>query len=63
AVTDLFASFEPSKHVTFNAGVMNVFDKSYFNPADVVMVSGSGQAVERYRAPGRSFAASLTVRF
>lgn len=63
SVTDLFASFEPSKNVTFNAGVMNLFDKSYFNPADVVMVSGSGQAVERYRAPGRSFAASLTLRF
>lgn len=63
SVTDLFASFEPSKNVTFNAGIMNLFDKSYFNPADIVMVSGSGQAVERYRAPGRSFAASLTLRF
>jgi hemoglobin/transferrin/lactoferrin receptor protein len=63
SVTDLFASFEPSPHVTVNAGVMNLFDKSYFNPADIAMVSGSGQAIERYRSPGRSVAASLSIRF
>jgi hemoglobin/transferrin/lactoferrin receptor protein len=63
AVADLFATFEPSKNVVLSAGVLNVLDRSYFNPADLVMVSGSGASIERYRAPGRSLAASLTLRF
>lgn len=64
SVTDLFASYEPSKNLTVNAGILNVFDRSYFNPADVAVVTNSGPAsVERYRAPGRSLAVSVSLRF
>ncbi len=63
ALTDVFASWEPTRNVSLNAGVLNVFNRSYFDPADLAGLSLSGQALERYRAPGRSFAASLSVRF
>lgn len=62
-VADAFATYEPSKNLSLNFGVLNLFDRSYIDPADVASLQASGQALERYRAAGRSYAVSLSVRF
>lgn len=63
AVLDAFASWEPSRHVTINAGVLNIADRRYFNPQDVAGQLAANPNLELYRAPGRSFAVNATVRF
>ncbi|KAB2919789.1 MAG: TonB-dependent hemoglobin/transferrin/lactoferrin family receptor [Hyphomicrobiaceae bacterium] len=60
---DLLASYEVAPTFTINAGVFNIFDKSYFNPQEVAGISATTSNLELYRAPGRSFAVNTTVRW
>lgn len=60
AVADVFAAWEPSRSLSVNLGVLNLFDRSYFDPADL---QNQTSLAERYRAAGRSFTASVTLRF
>lgn len=63
AVLDAFASWEPTKNLVFNAGVMNVTDTRYFSAQDVAGLLSTNPNLELYRAPGRTFAVNATIRF
>jgi hemoglobin/transferrin/lactoferrin receptor protein len=60
---DALISYEVAPTFTFNAGVFNIFEDSYFNPQDVVSVLASNPNLELFRAPGRSWAMNATVRW
>lgn len=63
-LVDLTAWWEPEqvKGLRINAGVYNVFDKTYYDYASV-RSNTNAQAREYYSEPGRSFKISLTQRF
>ncbi|KQZ48784.1 cation transporter [Rhizobium sp. Root149] len=63
-LVDLTAWWEPeqTKGLRINAGVYNVFDKTYYDYASV-RSNANTQAREFYSEPGRSFKISLTQRF
>ncbi len=63
ATFDAFATYEVKPRFTVNAGVFNIFDKSYFSAQDVAGVLASNPLLETYRATGRTFAVNATVRF
>lgn len=63
SVVDAFASWEPNKNFSLNFGVMNIFDRSYFNARDVAGLLATNTQLELYRSPGRTFAVNATVRF
>jgi len=60
---DALVSYEVAPSFTFNAGVFNIFDASYFNPQDVVGVLSTNTNLELLRAPGRTFSANATFRW
>lgn len=62
-VVDLTAWWEPeqAKGLKINAGIYNLFDKTYYDYATVR--TGGSQPLESYSEPGRSFKISLTQRF
>lgn len=60
---DAFATYEMKPRFTVNAGVFNIFDKSYFSAQDVAGLLASNPLLETYRATGRTFAINATVRF
>ncbi|XUX67722.1 TonB-dependent hemoglobin/transferrin/lactoferrin family receptor [Agrobacterium sp. rho-13.3] len=62
-VFDLTAWWEPEqvKGLKINAGIYNVFDKTYFDYSSAR--NGGSQPVAFYSEPGRSFKISLTQRF
>lgn len=62
-VVDLTAWWEPEqvKGLKINAGIYNVFDKTYYDYASVR--TGGSQPETYYSEPGRSFKISLTQRF
>jgi len=60
---DAFATYEVKPRLTLSAGVFNIFDRSYFNAQDVVGLLKTDTTLETYRATGRSFAVSATLRF
>lgn len=69
-VTNLTAWWEPeqTKGLRIQAGVYNIFDKTYWNAVGTRDVSTSGvttanQPVAFYSEPGRSFKISLTQKF
>ena len=53
---DALISYEIAPTFTFNAGVFNIFDESYFNPQDVEQVLAANPNLELFRSPGRTFA-------
>lgn len=63
-VIDLTAYWRPSqvKGLSLQAGVFNLFDKTYWNALDVP-TSVAAQAVDRYTQPGRNFSVSLTYQY
>ncbi|MEN3930803.1 TonB-dependent hemoglobin/transferrin/lactoferrin family receptor [Microvirga sp. W0021] len=63
AVMDASFFYDYSEHLSFNAGVYNVFDRKYFSAQDVVGVSSSSSILELYRSPGRTIAVNATVRW
>lgn len=62
-IFDLTAWWEPEqvKGLKINAGIYNLFDKTYYDYATVR--SGGSQDMEYYSEPGRTFKISLTQRF
>jgi hemoglobin/transferrin/lactoferrin receptor protein len=60
---DIAAYWEPSPHVTVNAGVYNLTDSHYFNAQDVNQLPASTPLLYRYQEPGISFGGNLTVRW
>lgn len=60
---DTLVSYEIVPAMTINAGVFNIFNESYFNPADVAGIASSNSLLDLYRAPGRSAAMNVTFRW
>jgi len=60
---DALVSYEIAPTFTFNAGLFNIFNESYFNPQDVVQVQATNPNLELFRAPGRTFSMNATVRW
>jgi len=60
---DALLSYEVVPSFTFNAGVFNIFNESYFNPQDVRQVLASNPNLELFRSPGRYFSMNATVRW
>ena len=63
ATLDLSAYWEPTPHVTVNAGIYNVTDTRSFNAQDVIQLPAATPSLYRYAQPGRSFAGNITVRW
>ncbi|WP_137130380.1 TonB-dependent hemoglobin/transferrin/lactoferrin family receptor [Rhizobium sp. FY34] len=63
-VVDLSAWWEPEqvKGMRINAGVYNVFDRTYYDYSSV-RTYGAAQSREFYSEPGRTFKISLTQKF
>lgn len=66
-VVDLTAYWKPSqvKGLTVQAGVFNLFDKSYWNALDVPTagVTNISRPLDYYTQPGRNFAISFTYQY
>jgi hemoglobin/transferrin/lactoferrin receptor protein len=60
---DALASYEIAPLMTINAGVFNVFNQSYFNPADVAGFAATNTNLDLFRASGRTVATNLTLRW
>lgn len=62
-IVDLTAWWEPTQvaGLRLNAGVYNVFDKTYYDPLNAK--DALNQPKEYYSEPGRTFKVSLTQRF
>jgi hemoglobin/transferrin/lactoferrin receptor protein len=63
ATFDAFATYDAKPRLTISAGVYNILDKSYFAAQDVAGITRTDPLLETYRATGRTFAVSATVRF
>jgi hemoglobin/transferrin/lactoferrin receptor protein len=63
SVYDALVSYEIAPAFSFNAGVFNLFNASYFNAQDVVGVQSTNANLELFRATGRSFSANATFRW
>lgn len=65
-IVDLTAWWKPSqvKGMRIQAGVFNLFDKTYWNALDVPRANARGAApVDTYTEPGRHFKVSLTYQY
>jgi hemoglobin/transferrin/lactoferrin receptor protein len=60
---DALISYEVAPSFTFNAGVFNIFDESYFNAQDVRGMLAANTNLELFRSPGRYFSMNATVRW
>lgn len=63
ATLDLAGYWEPTPHLTVNAGIYNLTDTRSFNAQDVVQLPAATQDLYRYAQPGRSFGGNITVRW
>jgi len=63
ATLDLLAYWEPTPHVTVNAGLFNLTDTRSFNAQDVIQLPTTTANLYRYAQPGRSFSGNITVRW
>lgn len=69
---DVFGFVKATKHVTFRAGVYNIFNRKYHTwdslrginrRSTTNTVDAEGKGLERFYAPGRNYAASVEIRF
>ena len=60
---DLGFFYNWKNHVTFNAGIHNLFDEHYFLAQDVVAVSENDRFLPLYAQPGRTFFINATLRW
>jgi hemoglobin/transferrin/lactoferrin receptor protein len=63
AVLDLTTHWDVRENITLNAGIYNVANQKYFVSQDVNGVASSIGRRDIYSAPGRYFAANLSVRW
>lgn len=61
AVLDLYAHWTFAPGARVNVGLFNLTDKTYWPSGSVPLVSGNSATVDRYTAPGRNLAASLSI--
>ncbi|MFW9608657.1 MAG: TonB-dependent hemoglobin/transferrin/lactoferrin family receptor, partial [Aquaspirillum sp.] len=62
-VVDLTAYWQVNKQLRINAGVFNVFDKTYWNWSDVKGFAANSAVLDFYSQPGRSVAGTVEYRF
>lgn len=62
-IADLTGFVNLGRHVTFHAGVFNLFDRKYWLWSDVRGILNPGVSIDRYTQPGRTFAAQVKVSF
>jgi hemoglobin/transferrin/lactoferrin receptor protein len=62
-VADLTGRVDIGRHVTFTAGVFNLFDRKYWLWSDVRGVLNPGASIDRYTQPGRNFGMQAKIRF
>ncbi len=64
-IVDLTAWWEPEqmKGLRINAGVYNVFDRTYFDALNLKTTTVAAATKDYYSEPGRTFKISLTQRF
>lgn len=60
-VLDLYAHWQPSNRVRINAGLLNVGNRKYWAAGMLPLVPDGEATLDRYTAPGRSIALSLSV--
>ncbi len=60
---DLYAHWDFAPGATFNLGVSNLADRKVWPAGGIALVAGTSAAVDRYTAPGRNLAASLSVEW
>ncbi|MCE7032633.1 TonB-dependent hemoglobin/transferrin/lactoferrin family receptor [Lysobacter sp. GX 14042] len=64
AVLDLYAHWQLSPQLRLDAGIRNLADRKYWGAGNLPQaLAGTSNTVDRYTAPGRSFALSLAVAF
>ncbi|WJF92183.1 TonB-dependent hemoglobin/transferrin/lactoferrin family receptor [Paraburkholderia bonniea] len=62
-VVDLRAGYRFNKHVIAYFGVLNLFDRQYWNWSDVRGIAETSPIKDAYTAPGRSFSVSMKIDF
>ncbi len=62
-VFDLTAWYQYSRNLSFNAGIFNVFDRKYYQWADVRSLSPNYAQIEAFSQPGRHAAISMKYQF
>jgi hemoglobin/transferrin/lactoferrin receptor protein len=61
AVLDLYAHWRFAAGARVDLGVFNLADRKYWPSGSVPLVAAGGATVDRYTAPGRNLAASLSL--
>lgn len=62
-VTDLFGYINLGESTRLNLGLFNIFDRDYFEWADVSGLPADSRNLDRFQGPGRYAAASVRVGF
>lgn len=62
-VLDLYAHWDFGPGLALHAGVRNIADRRYWAAGDLPLVVATSGVLDRFTAPGRSFAVSLAVEF
>jgi len=63
AVLDLYAHWRFAPGARVNLGVFNLTDRKYWPSGNVPLVDAGSASVDRYTAPGRNLAASLSLEW
>jgi hemoglobin/transferrin/lactoferrin receptor protein len=63
SLVDLSGWYQISKQTSLNFGVFNLFDRKYFQWADVRDVAANSATLDAYSQPGRNFAISIKHQF
>lgn len=60
---DLTAWYHFSRNASVNLGIFNLFDRKYYEWADVRDIAASSSVLDAYGQPGRNFSASFKYQF
>lgn len=60
---DLTAGYKLSKNASVNVGIFNLFDKKYYQWADVRDIGKNSTVIDVYSQAGRNFSANLKYQF
>src|SRR5690606_25582532 len=63
AVLDLYAHWRFAPGARVNLGLFNLADRKYWSAGSVPLVGDSSATLDRYTAPGRNVAASLSLEW
>jgi hemoglobin/transferrin/lactoferrin receptor protein len=62
-LVDFSGWYQISKQTSLNFGVFNLFDRKYFQWADVRDVAANTSSLDAYSQPGRNFSISIKHQF